>query len=505
MFITKQSLVRSLIFGIFLLPAVAHAQTQPVNLTVNTAIRYQTITGFGTALSGLSPTWQSGMQQLYAQDLGASMLRVPLIPDILPNQVTFGPDIQSNINLFNFNTYPASTWGVFAKTMTDMRLDQMKVIGTVWTPPGWLKTSNSQNGGALVQTPDNLQQFARYLAAYVQGYQQFFHVPLYAVSIQNELRFSEPYPSTVYNPTQYVAALKAVGAEFAADGITTKIFGPEDVGVDSGFLTNNQMSFINAIRADPVASQYLNILAVHGYAGNGASPGSDAANWADYNNRVKNMGMESWMTEESGENPAWIHYDSTGKPDGALSLALRIHQGLAYGNLNAWVYWQMDDGKTPVSNFTLTSGGSDPTSLKYNAAKHYFRYIRPGDVRVDTGTDNPNGVNIDAYMDDARQVLTIELINMALTDQTVTINIPGTDFNAFTDFMTTATQPWAVLPDLLVSNGTLTLTLPASSVVTLQSDSIIGIVPDPSSGSLLSGGALLFIKRRRPLNPGRGR
>jgi len=330
-------------------------------------------------------------------------------------------------------------------------------------------------------------------------------VPLYAVSIQNELRFSEPYPSTVYNPAQYVAALKAVGAEFAADGITTKIFGPEDVGVDSGFLTNNQMSFVNAVEADPVAKQYLNILAVHGYAGNGASPGSDASNWADYYNRVKNLPMESWMTEESGENPAWIHYDSTGKPDGALSVALRIHQALAYGNVNAWVYWQMDDGKTPVSNFTLTSGGSDPSALKYNAAKHYFRYIRPGDVRVAAGTDNPNGVNIDAYMDDARHILTIELINMGSTDQPLTVNIPGTDFSAFTDFMTTATQPWAVLPDVQVINGSLSLTLPASSVVTLQSDGIIGIIPEPSSAALLSGAALLLFTRRRPLVPGRGR
>lgn len=497
MCITKQSLVRSLIGCVFCGGAVTYGQTTPpVSLNVNTSIRYQTITGFGSALANDSPVWQPQMQQLFAQDLGASMVRVPLIPDILPGQVTFGPSVQANANLFNFDTYPASTWGAFTNSVTSQRLDQMTIIGTVWTPPAWLKTNDSQNGGALIQTPDNLQQYARYLAAYVQGFQQYFHVPLYAISIQNELRFSEPYPSTVYNPAQYAATVKAVGAEFAADGITTKIFGPEDVGVDSGFLTNNQMSFINAVESDPVAKQYLNILAVHGYAGNGASPSSDAANWADYYNRVKNLGMQSWMTEESGENPAWIHYDSTGKPDGALSLALRIHQALAYGNVNAWVYWQTDDGKTPVSNFTLISGGST-TSLKYYAAKHYFRYIRPGDVRVDAGTDNANGVNIDAYVDDARHLMTIELINMALTDEPVTINIPADYAGAFADYMTTATQPWAVLPDVLSSNGTLTLTLPASSIVTLETDSTIGIVPEPASAALLACTAVMGLKRRR--------
>lgn len=485
------------VFGIFLVSAVSSGQTSPpVNLTVNTAVRYQTITGFGTCLSGDSPVWTPAMQNIFTQDLGASMLRVPIDPADLPGQVTFGPDVQANANLINFNTYPTSVWGSFANTVTAQRLDQMNVIGTVWSPPTWMKTTNRIGGGQLIQTPDNLQQFARYLAAYAVGFQQRFGVPLYAISIQNELRFSEPYPSTVYTPSQYVAAVKAVGAEFAMDGITTKLFGPEDVGVDSGFLTNNQMSFINAVEADPVAKQYLSILAVHGYAGNGASPGSDASNWADYYNRIKGLGMQSWMTEESGENPAWIHYDSTGKPDGALSLALRIHQALAYGNVNAWVYWQQDDGKSPVSNFILTSG-SDPNSLKLNSAKHYFRYIRPGDVRVDTSADNPSGVNIDAFMDDARHQLTIELINMGLTDQPVTINVPNTDFTAFAQYVTTANQPWGVLPDVQMINGQLSLTLPASSVVTLQSDGTLGIIPEPSSLTLVGITGLLLLKRRR--------
>lgn len=470
---------------------------EPVNLTVDTSTRYQTIDGFGTALASESPTWTPQMQNLYTQDLGASMLRVPLSSDVLPSQITLGPDIQSNINLFNFNTFPQRVWGQFSSAITAQKLDQMKIIGTIWSPPPWMKSSNSVNGGYLLQDPNNLQQFGRYVAAYVQGFQQSYGVPLYAVSIQNELRFTEPYPSTVYDPARYVAAIKAVGAELAADGITTKIFGPEDVGVDSGYLTDNQMSFINAIKADPVASQYLRIYAVHGYSGNGVNPGSSRNNWTDYNNRIKNDGLPSWMTEESGEHTAWISTDpTTGQPNGALSVALHIHEALTYGNVNAWLYWQLDDGNSVPTDFTLESK-SDPTALKYNAAKHYFRYIRPGAQRVAAGPDTANAVNIDAWMDDNNDTLTINLINMSATDEATNISIPGTMFSSFAQYRTSATEPWAILPDVPVDGGMLSLTLPGDSVVTLVSDGVSAALPEPTSAMFLIGGACVLLRRRR--------
>src|SRR5437764_14117579 len=105
---------------------VARSDVAPVNLTVNPAVRYQSIDGFGTALGGQSPTWSAQMQYLYAQDMGASMLRVPLTPDVLPGQVTLGPDVQSNVNLLNFNDIQQGPWGQFAQAVTAQRIDQMK-------------------------------------------------------------------------------------------------------------------------------------------------------------------------------------------------------------------------------------------------------------------------------------------------------------------------------------------------------------------------------------------
>ena len=476
-------------------PAVAQT-TQPVGISVNTSQQFQTIEGFGTCLFSQTPVWMPQLLQMYTQDLGSSIMRIPLMPDILPNQVTLGPDVQSNINLFNFQGYfPQTNWGQFANQVVANKQDQMKLIASIWSPPPWMKTNNNQNGGYLIQTPDNLTQFARYVAAYVQGFKQAYGVPLYAVSLQNELRFWEPYPSTVYSPSNYVAALNAVGAEFARDGITTKIDGPEDVGVDGGSITAAQMSYINAVKADPTANQYLGFYSIHGYAGNGVAAGGGQANWAQYYNQIATNGKESWMTEESGENPAWIHYNSNGQPDGALSVALNIHAALAYGNVNAYVLWQLDDGKTPVSTTTLESG-LDPTSLKYNAAKHYFKFIRPGAVRLSSTPDTVTGISVDSWLEPDNS-LTLELINTSNYDTQTTIAIPGTSYSSFTEYLTNANMPWQVIPGIGVSNSQLTLTVPANSLITLQSDGLTLLLPEPMAGMTLISALMIGLRRRR--------
>jgi O-glycosyl hydrolase len=489
-------ILRTLVVSSVLVATGWGQTTQPVSITVNTTTRFQTMEGFGTALFSESPVWDSRYLQEYTKDLGASILRIPLNPDILPNQVTLGPDLQSNVNLFNFmGNYPQTNWGQFAAQAVANKQDQMKLIASIWSPPAWMKTTNNQNGGYLIQTSDNLTQFARYVAAYVKGFQQSYGVPLYGVSIQNELRFWEPYPSTVYSPSDYVAALKAVGAEFVRDGITTKIMGPEDVGVDGGDITAAQMSYINAVKADPVAAQYLSTYIIHGYSGNGVTPGSSESNWAGYWNQISANGKESWMTETSGEQTAWVSFDSNGNPNGALSVALNMHETLAYGNVNAYVYWQMNDGKAETQN-TL-EGGFDTTSLKYNAAKHYMKFIRPGAVRVAASPDNVTGISVDAFVEPDNS-LTIELINASIYPTQTTISIPGSGYTSFTEYLTTATQPWSVIPGNTVTNGTLTLSIPANSVITLQSDGIAAQVPEPAViGTLIPAAACLLRRKRR--------
>lgn len=476
-----------------------------VNVTLDATQHFQQIDGFGTATYGAASALYAtaAFQNLYYQDLGASMIRTGLPAGALEgpghtlaSPVTLGSNLAADIKLFNF-TGALGGVGTLIKASLTKKRDSVKVIASLWSPPNWMKGEevdpntgqpngvypaitdygNDTSGGSLIDTPANLTQFGRYVAAYVKGFQQTYGVPIYALSIQNELAFHETYDSCVYSPKIYVDALKAVHNAFVQYGITTKIEGPEDVGV--GSTTNpwslwRQFQYINAVRADPVAMKDLNIYSIHGYADDGITAGRSPVMWGQYwNGRpqaqnptpvgawwtgIAHDGKPSWMTETSGEPQTFA---------GAMLVAENAQDALVQGNASAWLYWQTADGGA-ASQYTLTSGTSEATA-KFAAAQQFFRYIRPGSVRIAATPSNPNGVYVSAFAQSAQHTLTSVLINTSATNQTVVISLKGVSVSSFrVDRRTDATHTFANLGPISLQNGKATVSLPAQSILTLQ-------------------------------------
>lgn len=100
---------------------------------------------------------------------------------------------------------------------------------------------------------------------------------------------------------------------------------------------------------------------------------------------------------------------------------------------------------------------------KYYASKHFYRYIRPGAVRVDA-TSNNNNVFVSAYQHQQQGTHTIVLVNTSNSVQNITLggaNLPS----SFTIFRSSATDNCANVGTYTTGN---TLNLPARSLVTLQ-------------------------------------
>jgi hypothetical protein len=159
------------------------------------------------------------------------------------------------------------------------------------------------------------------------------------------------------------------------------------------------------------------------------------------------------MTETSGYSDSW-----EGSP-GAFSLAMDMHSALYYGNVSAWVWWQGSEvGSIGLYNLmnNLTVG------KKYYASKNYYRYIRPGAVRVETSSPDPN-VFLTAYYHAVNNTHTIVILNTASSSKLV--NISGSNLpSSYTMYVTSSSLNCA-------SQGTVSassITLPARSVVTLQ-------------------------------------
>jgi O-glycosyl hydrolase len=334
------------------------------------------------------------------------------------------------------------------------------------------------------------------MAAYLRGFQNTYGVPFHAISIQNELDFDEFYNSCSYPLTNgYLAALKAVRAELNKypDLAGIKIMGPEDVlGGDpygmwqygsGSTATAKNLQFIQGVGQDPAAAAAESLFCVHGYASDGVS--AAAATPTQWNWWVQgwgaspaagippnvagfaNYGKKSWMTETSGESPAWLSPASGFPSGGAWSLALRIQQALTTGRESAWAYWQMTDG-SPVRNETLTDSTNLQSSPKYVAAKHFFRYIRPNAICVNATVAGPATLGASAFLHPTNGTMTVVLINATNSPVQAVINSPAqpAGITSWQTFTSSDGSYWQISTNT-ITNDQATVSVPGYGVVTL--------------------------------------
>ena len=76
---------------------------------------------------------------------------------------------------------------------------RIKVIGSPWSPPAWMKTNGSLIGGRLIDDPRIYAAYARYFVKFVQAYGRA-GVPVYALTVQNEPQNRKPRRLSRHGP-----------------------------------------------------------------------------------------------------------------------------------------------------------------------------------------------------------------------------------------------------------------------------------------------------------------
>lgn len=361
-----------------------------------------------------------------------------------------------------------------------------------------LDVFNDSSLGGTGKT-SSLTQFARSTAAYIKGYQDYFNTKFYAVSIQNELNFEQFYNSATYPlSAQYIAAVKAVKSEFLKydDLKDILIMGPEDLlGGDSYGLweygssqgpIHKNLQYLKNIESDPTASASVDFYCVHGYDANGvSSSGANSTNWERWANgwttspapgipsNVQGFnfyGKKSWMTETSGESDAWLAPSGVFPNNGGWSIALKIHQALTAGNESAWIYWTFsgDESEQQAGDFALTTKLQGANGPKYNGAKHFFKYIRPGSMRTDISTLNVNDVAVSSFKNIQDSSYTMVFINQSDSQKMVDVDLKNTEFEVpiFDKYTSSENNYWQKSQTENLNNK-LNLVIPAFGVSTI--------------------------------------
>lgn len=432
----------------------AHDARAAVTVSVNPSTTYQTIEGFGA--HGPKSAWWSGgpfyddqFLSLIVDDLGLTISRNEFYPDFEPTNEN--SDVNAlEMARFNYSGAFGSNQKAFVNALKAKAVasgEPLRFIATYWSPPSWMKMNNNTTGTDA--TVNRLRSTAReelgeFGVATVRAYKEQCGVDLYALSMQNEPAFPEPYNSCVYSPDEYLAAFKVFAARVHAAYPNVKLFGAEH-------MLGNWGTFEGKLASDSMARSHIAAFAVHGYVdGVNPTPSSQvAAIWRRPATNTASAGKALWMTETSGNPLTW---------SGSFSLAKGIFGALKFGKIAAWVWWSLGE-----------YGGGDGYSLvdegvptkHYYVSKQYYRYIRPGAVMVEATADD-SLVFAAAFKHAANRTMTVVLVNENATARTVAISGAGLP-QSYTMYQTTASENCANKGSVNAS----AVTLPASSIATL--------------------------------------
>ncbi len=244
----------------------------PDAITVDDSKAFQTIDGFGHALTG-------GSAQLLMRMSPAA--RTALIRELFgsgPNdihtsyiRVSVGAS-DMNDHVFTYDDMPA---GETDPTLARFSLAEdekdvipvlreilkvqpgIKILASPWTAPAWMKDNGAVKAGHL--KPEFYDAYARYWVLYLKG-MAAHGIPIDALTPQNEPENPKNTPSMVVTAEEEAAFIgKSLGPALAAAGLKTKIIS-FDHNCDHPIYSENLL-------ADPAAARYTDGSGFHLYAG----------------------------------------------------------------------------------------------------------------------------------------------------------------------------------------------------------------------------------------------
>jgi glucosylceramidase len=357
---------------------------------------YQQMDGFGFTLTGGSAQHLMKMsreartallKELFSYDrnnIGISYLRVSIAAsdlDSVPFSYTDLPEGATDVNLQKFNLGPDYDNLIPVLKEILAIAPDMKILGSPWSAPKWMKTNNDTRGGSLKK--EYYDVYAHYLVRYIQEMKRNgIHID--AITVQNEPLHPGNNPS-MYMPAeeqgQFVKTY--LGPAFASAGLDTKIIIYDH--------NANRPDYPISILNDPDAKKYIDGSAFHLYEGK-----IEALSEVHKAHPDKNL----YFTEQ------WIGSPSNFGKD----LAEHVNN-LTIGATRNWcktvLEWNLssnpqlkphtDRGGCDLCLGGITLDGDKVTrNVGYYIVAHASKFVRPGSLRI--GSNLPENLNNVAFL-----------------------------------------------------------------------------------------------------------
>ncbi|MVN78053.1 glucosylceramidase [Hymenobacter sp. HMF4947] len=241
-------------------------------IEIDDSQRFQTMDGFGYCLTGGSaellhamsaPARAKLLRELFGtgpDEIGVSYLRLSIGASDLDAQVFSYDDLpagQTDPTLAKFSLAPDEPHLIPVLKEILAINPSLKLLGSPWSPPAWMKTNEATKGGSL--KPEFYPAYAQYFVKYLQG-MQAHGIRLDAVTVQNEPLHPGNNPSLLM-PAEPQAEFigQHLGPAFQKAGLKTKII-CYDHNAD-------KPEYPLTVLGNPTANPYVDGSAFHLYAG----------------------------------------------------------------------------------------------------------------------------------------------------------------------------------------------------------------------------------------------
>jgi glucosylceramidase len=251
---------------------------------------------------------------------------------------------------------------------------RLKLIGSPWSAPGWMKSNGSLIQGTL--RPDAYDSYALYFRKFIQAYAAE-GVPIFAVTMQNEPAFEPPdYPGMRLDaPARATLIGKHVGPLFAGARLSTLI-----LDWDHNWDAPGQPL---TVLADSIARRYVSGVAWHCYAGDVSAQDTVRAAHPEKDVYFTECSGGTWAPS-FGDNLRWT----------VSTLLINSVRGWARG-VALWNL-ALDENSGPHLGgcgncrgvITINSvTGAVTRNEEYYALAHASMFVRPGARRIASSTD----------------------------------------------------------------------------------------------------------------------
>jgi glucosylceramidase len=400
------------------------------NITVDTTQIFQTIDGFGYTLTTSSAYLINHMssaarttllQELFgtsSSSIGISYLRVNVgASDLSPVVYSYDdlPAGQTDPTLQNFSLAPDETDMIPILQQILAINPNIKIFGSPWSPPKWMKDNNSSIGGRLL--PQYYSIFANYLVKYIQGMQSK-GISIDAITPQNEPLNPNNNPSMYMPATQQDTIIKFhLGPALQAANLSTKII-LYDHNCD---VPDYPISILN----DPVARPYVYGSAFHLYAGN-----ISAMTTVHNSHPDKHVFFTEQYTAANGNFGNDLKWHLKNVVTGSMRNWSRV--ALEWNLANDPTYslhtpggCNSCKGAVTINNSTLTR------NVAYYIIAHASKFVPAGSVRIGS-TQSGSLYNVAFKRPDSKKVLIVEndghsnqTFNIKFNNQWVTSMLAG--------------------------------------------------------------------------------